>query len=150
MLVEMREAAQAERVAGATGCRRLPGKEPGSLSRKVDVGDDLERHRSAIESISVLFKLWDDGGNPVPSGWTMTAAKFEVEWPRDPSVVRSHFGARRKAYNWALGRVKADLDAKLADPTHEGVAWTIDALRRQWNQEKADVAPWWAENSKEC
>ena len=149
MLAEMRTAAQAQRVAEATGCRRLPGNEPGSLSPKVDVGCDLELHRPAIEAVSVLFKLWEDGSR-APSGWTMTAAKFEVEWPKDPSVVRSHFGARRKAYNWALGQVKADLDAKKTDPTHASVAWTLTALRKQWNHEKADVAPWWAENSKEC
>ena len=45
MLVEMRTAAQAERVAEGTRCRGLPGKEEESLFRKVDVGDDLERHR---------------------------------------------------------------------------------------------------------
>ena len=150
MLVEMRTSGEAARVAVATGCRRLPGNEPGSLSRRLDVGDDLERYRSSIEEVSVLFKLFDGGGNPVRSGWTVTAAKFEVAWPDDPSVVRSHFGARRKAYNWALDRVKADLHAKKTDPTHASVAWNLAALRRRWNQEKADIAPWWAENSKEC
>ncbi|MHB1854438.1 MAG: IS607 family element RNA-guided endonuclease TnpB [Acidimicrobiales bacterium] len=149
MLVEMRTSAQAQRVAEATGCRRLPGNEQASLSRKVDVGCDLEAHRSAVEAVSVLFKVWDEG-NQVSSGWTITAAKFEVEWPKDPSVIRSHFGARRKAYNWALGQVKADLSAKAANPAHESMAWTLPALRQRWNDEKAEVAPWWAENSKEC
>ena len=98
----------------------------------------------------MLFKLSDGDGNPLPPGWTVTAAKFEVEWPKDPSVVRSHFGARHKADNWTLDQVKADLYAKKADPARESVAWTLTAPRKQWNQETADVALWWAENSKEC
>ena len=151
MLVEMRTAAQAERVAEVTGCRRLAGRQPGGLSRKVDVGDDLVLHRPAIEAVSVLLRCFEDAGTgmEVPSGWTVTAAKFEVEWPADPGVVRSHFAARRKAYNWALGQVKADMDAKAANPSHESVAWTLPALRKQWNRDKHVVAPW-AENSKEC
>ena len=99
----------------------------------------------------MLFKLFDDEGKQVPSGWSVTGARFEVEWPKGPSVVRSHFGARRFAYNWALGQVKADLDAKKQDPEHEPVPWTLGALRKKWdNQVKGEVAPWWAKNSKEC
>jgi putative transposase len=30
------------------------------------------------------------------------------------------------------------------------VPWTLPALRRAWNRTKDDVAPWWAENSKEA
>ena len=50
-----------------------------------------------------------------PPGWMVTAAKFEVEWPAEPdraALVRSHFGARRFAFNWGLAQVKADLDAQ--------------------------------------
>lgn len=92
-------------------------------------------------------------GAQLPSGWMVTAAKFEVEWPADPQragLVRSHFGARRKAFNWGLAQVKADLDAKAADPAHESVDWDLKSLRWAWNRAKDDVAPWWAENSKEC
>ena len=32
------------------------------LSRYVDVGADFEMHRAAVESVSVLFKLFDDTG----------------------------------------------------------------------------------------
>lgn len=64
--------------------------------------------------------------------------------------MRSHFGARRKAFNWGLAQVKADLDAKAADPAHESVDWDLKSLRWAWNRAKDDVAPWWAENSKEC
>jgi putative transposase len=160
MIVQMRTLAQAAKVAAATGGVQLPGKpdpngEP-RWSRRVAVGADFEAHRAAVESVSVLFTLFDDAGGElveVPSGWTVTAAKFEVHWPTEPdraALVRSHFGARRFAFNWGLGRVKADIDARRADPAHESVGWDLGALRKVWNRDKAQVAPWWAVNSKEC
>ena len=66
------------------------------------------------------------------------------------ALVRSHFGARRKAFNWGLAQVKADLDAKTVDPAHESVGWDLASLRKAWNRAKDAVAPWWAENSKEA
>ena len=89
----------------------------------------------------------------LPTGWIVTAAKFEVEWPAEPeraALVRSHFGARRFAFNWGLAHVKADLDATAADPGHESVSWDLGSLRKVWNRAKHDVAPWWATNSKEA
>lgn len=92
-------------------------------------------------------------GESVPTGWMVTGAQFELGWPTDPQrarLVRSHFGARRKAFNWGLAQVKADMDARRTDPTHESVEWTQAALRKAWNRVKDQVAPWWAENSKEA
>ena len=95
----------------------------------------------------MLFELYGgDGGGyaatgvlgeKLASGWMVTAAKFEVDWPSDVArsgLVRSHFGARRKAFNWGLARVKADLDAMSADPGHESVDWDLGSLRKAWNQ----------------
>ena len=166
MIVEMRTCAQAARVAEATGGCQLAGRprKDGTVavSRWVDVGPDFEVHRGAVESVSTLFSLYSgeacgyagegELGTPLPTGWTTTAAKFEVQWPAAPehrSVIRSHFGARRRAFNWALDRVKADMDAANLDPEHVSVAWELGALRKEWNQIKAQVAPWWSENSKE-
>jgi putative transposase len=163
----MRTCGQAARVAALTGGVHLPGTPRGDgtvkPSRLVDVGPDFEMHRSAVESVSVLFDLYSgdaDGylatgspGDPVPTGGTVTAAKFEVEWPTDPDrcrMIRSHFGARRKAFNWGLAQVKADLDARRADPGHVSVGWDLASLRWAWNRAKHEVAPWWADNSKEC
>ena len=160
VIVQMRTGRQAAKVAGLTGGVQLPGtpKPDGSqrLSRYVDVGADFEMHRAAVESVSVLFKLFDDTGGEwieVPSGWMVTAAKFEVEWPAEQDragLVRSHFGARRFAFNWGLVLVKADLDARKLDPGHEMVGWDLGSLRWVWNRAKNEVAPWWATNSKEC
>jgi putative transposase len=167
VIVGMRTTAQAERVAVATGGVHLPGK-PGKdgtvrLSRLVDVGRDFEVHRPAVESVSVLFDLYcgdaadyaADGrpGDPVPTGWIVTAAKFEVEWPTDHErcrAIRSHFGARRKAFNWGLEKVKADLDKRKTDPRHQSVGWDLASLRKAWNRAKDQVAPWWTDNSKEA
>lgn len=167
MIVEMRTCVQAARVAEATGGHQLAGRprKDGAVtvSRWVDVGPDFEVHRGAVESVSTLFSLYSgdacgyagDGelGTPLPTGWTTTAAKFEVQWPSAPehrSVIRSHFGARRRAFNWALDRVKAAMDAANLDPEHVSVPWELGTLRKEWNQVKDQVAPWWSENSKEC
>jgi putative transposase len=167
VIVQMRTVKQATRVAELIGGVQLAGKPQRDatvpLSRYVDLGADFEAHRAAVESVSVLFKLFNGNadsygqtglpGESLPSGWTVTAAKFEVEWPTEPdevALVRSHFGARRFAFNWGLGQVKADLDAETVDPGHESVSWDLGALRKVWNRAKDQVAPWWAINSKEA
>lgn len=138
-------------------------KQATPASRYVDIGADFEVHRGAVESVSVLFDLYGGDadsymvmgspGEELPTGWAVTGAKFEVEWPTDPdraALVRSHFGARRKAFNWGLAQVKSDLDMRKADPAHESVGWDLGSLRWAWNRAKDEVAPWWAANSKEC
>ena len=157
MMVELPTVAQASRVATATGGAHLVSSVTGKLSRRVDVGHDFEVHRDAVEAVSALFTLYrreDDGALvKAPSGWLTTGATFEVAWPDEPerrSLIRSHFGARRKAFNWAPGRVIADIEAHRDDPDHKGVSWALPGLRKEWNQVKDEVAPWWAVNSKEC
>ncbi|HUY61267.1 MAG TPA: hypothetical protein VMW49_05275, partial [Candidatus Dormibacteraeota bacterium] len=79
----------------------------------------------------------------VPDGWVARGFRFEVQWPEDQevaSLVRSQFGGRRFAYNWALGQVKADMDAHKTPPAHESVAWNLYAMRKRWNAEKAAIA----------
>jgi putative transposase len=81
----------------------------------------------------------------VPDGWVARGFVFEVETTRleRPAQVAQAFGARRYAYNWALGQVKANLDARGVDPTVPPLAWSFYELRKAWNQAKDDVAPWW-------
>jgi putative transposase len=151
MIVAMPTKAQAQRVAEATG-GSVVLDENGQPTSKVLIVD-FEYHRSTVEAVSVLFRLFDDSGTEIPSGWVMKGVVFEVEWPsksEQRSAIWSHFGARRFAKNWALARVKADLDAKQTAPNHVVVPWTSKDLRKCWNEEKHKVAPWWAENSKEC
>jgi putative transposase len=69
--------------------------------------------------------------------------------PRQQRALASHCGAARFAYNWGLDLVKQRLDQQAACLDVE-VPWTLRALRWEWNRAKQDVAPWWAENSKEA
>src|SRR6266545_1589661 len=69
--------------------------------------------------------------------------------PRQQRALWSHCGAARYAYNWALNLVKQRLDQRAAGHEVE-VPRTLPALRREWNREKEQVAPWWRENSKEA
>ena len=167
MIVGMRTRGQAARVAAlpvARICLVSRNVMAHQHCRGMSMSDsDFEPTAQVVESVSVLFDLYDgEGGGyaasgilgeQVPSGWVVTAAKFEIEWPTDPDrsrVIRSHFGARRKAFNWGLAQVKADMDAGKLDPGHEPVGWDLASLRWAWNRVKHEVAPWWAENSKEA
>ncbi|MDO5688199.1 MAG: IS607 family element RNA-guided endonuclease TnpB [Pseudoscardovia radai] len=64
--------------------------------------------------------------------------------PRQAGMLRSHAGGARAAYNAGLAHVRELLDAG-GRP-----GWSMYALRRWWNGAKDSIAPWWAENSKEC
>jgi putative transposase len=80
----------------------------------------------------------------VPDGWVARGFVFEVETTslEQSTQVAQAFGARRYAYNWALGQVKANLEARTADPTVPPLAWNFNELRKAWNQAKHEVAPW--------
>ncbi|WP_157187016.1 IS607 family element RNA-guided endonuclease TnpB [Nocardia vinacea] len=78
--------------------------------------------------------------------------------PDQEAMLRSHCGAQRKAFNWGLGLVKANLDQRDAERSYglaeeeltPLVGWSAYGLRKRWNQTKDIVAPWWRENSKEA
>ncbi|MGH3492392.1 MAG: IS607 family element RNA-guided endonuclease TnpB [Sciscionella sp.] len=73
-------------------------------------------------------------------------------------AFRSHCGAQRVAYNWCLARVRGNWAQRHAEQTYglsgdELTPWintSAYGLRKAWNAAKADVAPWWAHNSKEA
>jgi IS605 OrfB family transposase len=69
--------------------------------------------------------------------------------PRKQASLASHTGAALFAYNWGLELVTTRLDQRVAGMDVQ-VPWTLPELRREWNRAKHDVAPWWAENSKEA
>jgi putative transposase len=91
-------------------------------------------------------------GFALPDGWVACGWRFEVETtsPQQRSLIQQHFGARRFAYNWALATVKADLDARAADPSVPLLARTLPTLRKASNHAKVTVAPWWPSCSKEA
>jgi putative transposase len=69
--------------------------------------------------------------------------------PRQRRALASHCGAARYAYNWGLELVKTRLDQRRAGEDAQ-VPWSLFELQRQWNRAKQQVAPWWADNSKEA
>jgi putative transposase len=98
----------------------------------------------------------------------MQAFRFELD-PNNASRsgLTSHCGAARFAYNWGLALVKARLSERehiREDRLAEGLSrreadamaatveipWSLPSLRREWNQAKDQVAPWWRSNSKEA
>lgn len=95
-------------------------------------------------------------------GFVVQAYRFAL----DPNasqehMLRSHCGAARAAYNWAVGWVEASWWQRRAEETY-GVAeaeltewrpWSLPALRKAFNQAKHTdprFAGWWEENSKEA
>jgi len=85
------------------------------------------------------------------------AFRFTLDPTEDQArALARHFGARRKAYNWTVATLKADIEAwhtagiKTEKPS-------LRVLRKRWNAVKDDVcvntetgAVWWPECSKEA
>ncbi|TDD68147.1 transposase [Actinomadura darangshiensis] len=78
--------------------------------------------------------------------------------PAQERALLRHAGAARVAYNWGLARVKATMDQRAAERSYgitgedltPVVSWSMYSLRKDWNRAKHQVAPWWAECSKEA
>jgi putative transposase len=93
----------------------------------------------------------------VPEGWTVQAFRFTLDPTEDQSwMLARHFGARRKAYNWTVATLKADLEAWRATGV-ETAKPSLRVLRKRWNTVKDEVcvnaetgAVWWSECSKEA
>jgi putative transposase len=90
---------------------------------------------------------------------TTQAYRFALDLtPTQERALLAHAGAARVAHNWALARVKAVMDQRAAERSYgvpddlltPAVSWSLPALRRAWNAAKGEVAPWWAECSKEA
>jgi len=91
-----------------------------------------------------------------PDGHIIQAFTFAL----DPTVeqkrqISRFFGARRKAFNWTLDRIRGDLE-HYHETGESGTAPTFYSLRKRWNAQKdvvcvnADTGEvWWPEVSKE-
>jgi putative transposase len=90
----------------------------------------------------------------IGEGATMATVTQAYRFALDPTetqrrALASHCGAARHAYNWGLRLVEERLEQRRAGEEIE-VPWSLAELRREWNRAKQQVAPWWAENSKEA
>lgn len=82
----------------------------------------------------------------VVRGWTVRldpAPEQAARWRRD-------CGARRFACNWAVAEIKSAFGHGEATGDYDSAVWSAYSLRKRWNQAKGEVAPWWAECSKEA
>jgi putative transposase len=74
------------------------------------------------------------------------------------AVLRSHCGGQRFAFNWGLALVTAVMEQRAAEVSYgvpvdqltPSLSWSAYRLRKLWNRVKDEIAPWWAENSKEA
>ncbi|HEY9305264.1 MAG TPA: IS607 family element RNA-guided endonuclease TnpB [Mycobacterium sp.] len=93
----------------------------------------------------------------VPEGFCVQAFRFTLDPTEEQArSLARHFGARRKAYNWAVATVKADVEAWRAAGI-ETAKPSLAVLRKRWNTVKDDVCVnagtgvvWWPECSKEA
>lgn len=96
-------------------------------------------------------------GFEVPEGWTVQAFRFTLDPSEEQArLLARHFGARRKAYNWTVAALKADIEAWHANGV-ETAKPSLRVLRKRWNSVKNDVCVnaatgvvWWPECSKEA
>lgn len=93
----------------------------------------------------------------VPDGWTVQAFRFTLDPTEDQArALARHFGARRKAFNWTVAALKADIAAWHATGV-ETAKPSLRVLRKRWNGVKDYVCVnaetgvvWWPECSKEA
>ena len=99
--------------------------------------------------MTVTFEILD--------GWCVQAFRFTLDPTEDQAhSLARHFGARRKAYNWTVAALKADIEAWHAAGVQTAKP-SLRVLRKRWNTVKNDVcvnaetgAVWWPECSKEA
>ena len=78
--------------------------------------------------------------------------------PAQEAEVRSHAGGARFAYNFLRCKIESANDQRKAEESYgitgddltPRVNTTHYSLRKLWNENKDEVAPWWDGNSKEA
>jgi putative transposase len=87
----------------------------------------------------------------VPEGKIVRGWVVRMEpTPEQAAKFRRGCGARRFAANWAVAQVKEAFDAGERTGEYDPAVWSAYSLRKRWNEAKTEVAPWWAECSKEA
>ncbi|KKE99195.1 IS607 family element RNA-guided endonuclease TnpB [Mycolicibacterium obuense] len=93
----------------------------------------------------------------IPQGFSVQAFRFTLDLTEDQTrSLARHFGARRKAYNWAVAALKADI-GMWRETGVETAKPSLAVLRKRWNTAKDAVCVnaatggvWWPECSKEA
>ena len=83
-------------------------------------------------------------------GQVITLQYVLAPTPKQEQALSSHSGAVRFAYNWALSKVKENWAERDINPDIPYINSSMIGLRKEWNKEKHELAPWYKENSKEA
>ena len=76
----------------------------------------------------------------VPDGWCVQAFRFTLDPTEDQaSALARHFGARRKAYNWTVATLKADIEAWHAAGDRDREAVTAGAAETLEHRQRRRV-----------
>lgn len=86
------------------------------------------------------------GQGCIVKGWVVRL----VPTPEQVVRFKRDDGARRFAYNWAVEEIQRALSVDPEVVAYDSAVWSHFELRKRWNRVKADIAPWWAECSKEA
>lgn len=70
--------------------------------------------------------------------------------PEQLNQLSSHVGAVRYAYNWCISQVEQNWGDVKEGRVDEYIGVSFYSLRKSLNEVKADIAPWYVENSKEA
>src|ERR1700761_3184452 len=91
------------------------------------------------------------GRYAVPPGRIVKGWSVRLEpSPEQAARFRRDDGARRFARNWAVEQIQAAMRADPETGGYDSAVWSPYELRKRWNRVKHEVAPWWAECSKEA
>jgi putative transposase len=82
----------------------------------------------------------------IVKGWTVRLKPTQEQVAR----FRRDDGARRFTCNWAVAEMRHAFDLGTAEGSYDSDVWSFYKLRKRWNSVKAEIAPWWAECSKEA
>src|SRR5271155_5764135 len=93
----------------------------------------------------------------VPEGWCVQAFRFTLDPTEEQArSLARYFVALRKAFNWTLASLKADIESWHASG-FETEKPSLRVLRKRWNTSKDEVCvnadtgqSWWRECSKEA
>ena len=75
---------------------------------------------------------------------------WDVSLDFKAAKFRRDCGARRFAADWTVAQIKTTFGAGAETGEYDSAVWPVYSLRKRWNQAKGEVAPWWAECSKEA
>lgn len=92
---------------------------------------------------------------PKDTGEKVEERVITLQYATDPSPTQldqlsSHAGAVRYAYNYGLNKILTNWKNVREGTETDYINSSAYSLRKLFNQEKQEIAPWWAENNKEA